>query len=287
MAYVTRLFLYAPEDKELEEKAYAALDRALALNPNLPLAYLARGRLMWTPFHHFPHADAIIAFKNALALDPNLDEAHHYLGLVYLHIGLIEEASKEFAAAIALNPSNNGAQYRLGETLLYEGKFREARNVFEKIDTDFNPDLKESQLALALFGLGQTEEATNRLNTYAQRHPQDRGGLVASVRAMIAASLGKNEEAAKEIQIASARRGFGHFHHTAYNIASAYALMNQPGPAIEWFERTTSEGLNCYPMFVTDVNLNSLRGDPRFREIMESESKKWEAFRSRFGNSSS
>jgi tetratricopeptide (TPR) repeat protein len=151
LAYVIRLFLYAPEEKELEAKAYLAVERALSLKPDLPVAYLARGRLKWTPFNHFPHEDAINDFKHALALDPNLDEAHHYLGLVFVHIGLIEEARAEFKAAIALNPSNNGAQYRLGETLFYEGKFREARNVLETIDADFNPDLKEYQLAWAMF----------------------------------------------------------------------------------------------------------------------------------------
>ncbi len=286
LAYVIRLFLYAPEDKELEGKAYWAVDRALSLNPNLPVAYLARGRLKWTPFHHFPHEDAINDFKYALALDPNLDEAHHYLGLVFLHIGLMAEARAEFKVAIALNPSNNGAQYRLGETLFYEGKFREARNVFETIDADFNPDLKESQLASVLFASGQTDEATKRLENYLQQHPEDRGGLLSSVQAMIFASVGKHEEAEKRIQIAQTRHGFGHFHHTEYNLASAYALMNKTNLAVEWFERAVTEGFNCYPMFENDLSLNSLRNDSRFREIMEIERKKWVIYRSKFGASS-
>jgi len=283
LAYVIRLFLYAPEEKELEAKAYLAVERALSLKPNLPVAYLARGRLKWTPFNHFPHEDAINDFKHALALDPNLDEAHHYLGLVFVHIGLIEEARAEFKAAIASNPSNNGAQYRLGETLFYEGKFREARNVLETIDADFNPDLKEYQLAWAMFSSGQTEEAISRVQNYLQQHPEDRGGLLASVQAMMFAATGNHGEAEKKIAAAQTRRGFGHFHHTEYNIACTYGLMNKTNKSVEWFEKATGDGFNCYPMFEKDRSLDSVRNDSRFREIMEIERKKWEYYRSKFG----
>ena len=282
LAYVIRLFLYAPQDKKLEEKAYLAVDRALSLKPNLPVAYLARGRLKWTPFHHFPHEDAINDFKHALAMDPNLDEAHHYLGLVFLHVGLIEEARAEFTAAIASNPSNNGAQYRLGETLFYEGKFREARNVLETIDADFNPDLKEYQLAWALFSLGQTNQAIKRVETYLQ-HSEDKGGLLASAQAMMFAATGKHDEAEKKIATAQTRSGYGHFHHTEYNLACAYALMNKTDLAIEWFEKAIRDGFSCYPLFEKDSNLNSLREDSSFRKIMEIERKKWENYRSKFG----
>jgi adenylate cyclase len=283
LAYVIRLFLYAPEDKTLEEKAYWAVDRALSLNPNLPTAYLARGRLKWTPFNHFPHKDAINDFKHALALDPKIDEAHHYLGLVFLHVGLMEEARAEFSAAIALNPSNNGAQYRLGETLFYEGKFREARNVLETIDADFNPDLKESQLAWASFASGEADKAISEIQGYLQQHPDDKGGLLASVQAMMFAVTGNQDEAEKKIAAAQTRRGFGHFHHTEYNIACAYALMNKTDKSVEWFEKATGDGLNCYPMFEKDPSLDSVRDDSRFREIMGIERKKWEYYRSKFG----
>jgi class 3 adenylate cyclase len=286
LAYVIRLFLYAPEEKELETKAYLEVDRALSLKPDLPIAYLARGRLKWTPFNHFPHEDAINDFKHALALDPNLDEVHHYLGLVLVHVGVIEGARAEFNAAVALNPSNNGAQYRLGETLFFEGKFREARNVLETIDADFNPDLKAYQLAWATFSSGHPAEAISGVQNYLQHHPEDRGGLLGSVQAMMFAATGKDDEAEKKIAAAETRRGFGHFHHTEYNIACAYALMNKVDKAVDWFEKATGDGWNCYPMFEMDPSLARIRNNSRFREIMESERKKWEYFRSKFGTPS-
>jgi serine/threonine protein kinase len=283
LAYTIRLFLYAPAEKELEQKAYLEVERALSLNPNLAAAYLARGRLKWTPFHHFPHEDAINDFKRAIALDPNLDEAHHYLGLVLLHIGLLEEARAEFQAAVRLNPSNNGAQFRLGETLFFEGRFREARNVFERIDADFNPALREYQMSVSLLALGQAVQAETRLKHYLENHPEDRGGLLASVEAMIFAAGSQEKEAEERIQAAQAKRGFGHFHHTEYNIACAYALMNKTNLAVDWFERAVNDGFNCYPMFKNDPNLDRLRNDARFHGIMETERLKWENYRVKFG----
>jgi class 3 adenylate cyclase len=284
LAYVIKLFLYAPEDKSLEEKAYAEVDRALALNPNLGVAYLARGRLKWTPFHHFPHEDASNDFRRAIALDPSLDEAHHYLGLVFLHIGLLKEGEAQFQQAIAINPSNNGAQYRVGEGLLYQQKFREARNVFETIDPDFNPDLKEYQLSLAMFALGEKNEAMARADNYLKQHSQDSGGLIASAQAIMLASIGKPDDAKKKIELAKTRSGYGHFHHTEYNLACACALMNDVASSIDWLERAIRDGFSCYPLFEADPALENVRSAPRFQELMKSERQKWEDFRRKFSD---
>ena len=59
-------------------------------------------------------------------------------------------------------------------------------------------------------------------------------------------------------------KGFGHFHHTAYHIACAYALMNKPEQAIKWLEVAAEDGFPCYPLFERDTNLDNLRQDPRF-----------------------
>ncbi|MBA3319884.1 MAG: winged helix-turn-helix domain-containing protein, partial [Pyrinomonadaceae bacterium] len=44
--YVWKLFLFAPEEGQLAEKAFVAAEKALALDPDSAVAYLARGRLL-------------------------------------------------------------------------------------------------------------------------------------------------------------------------------------------------------------------------------------------------
>ena len=86
-----------------------------------------------------------------------------------------------------------------------------------------------------------------------------------SMKAMLLAKAGSARDAEKAIQHAiEIGRGFGHFHHTAYNIASAYALLNRPDEAIRWLQAAADDGFPCYPLFEQDKNLNSLRADKRF-----------------------
>src|SRR6266550_2042996 len=82
------------------------------------------------------------------------------------------------------------------------------------------------QIAWALFNLGRKEEASTTLEQLLKDHPDDSGGLFTSVQAVLAASAGQERMAEDKIKLAMERgKGFGHFHHTAYHIACAYALM--------------------------------------------------------------
>ena len=283
LAYTIRLFVYAPEEKNLQEKAYLAMERAMALNPKLPTAYLARGRLKWTPSHHFPHADAIDDFAHALALDPNLAEALHYRGLVYIHIGLLQEGMQDFTGAVALNPANNGAHYRIGETYLFGCEYQKALDKFETIDPDFNPDIRAAHIGLALIGLGRKEDALRSVRTYLDVHTNDAGGLVTSVEAMVHALFQHEREAEDAIRRAATRRGRGHFHHTQYHIACAYALLNKKDLAVEWLRKSSAEGFSCYPLFECDANLANLKTDPGFLDFRAAEKKRYESFQAKYG----
>ena len=69
-SYVQLFFLFNPEERAtLEEKAYIAVEKALALDPDLADAYTVRGRLLWTPANHFPHVRAIQELRHALVLN--------------------------------------------------------------------------------------------------------------------------------------------------------------------------------------------------------------------------
>ncbi|HSP17338.1 MAG TPA: M56 family metallopeptidase [Thermoanaerobaculia bacterium] len=54
---------------------------------------------------------------------------------------------------------------------------------------------------------------------------------------------------------------------TMYNIACAYARSNQPDAAMEWLQKARSAGFKLSNYIDNDQDLNSLRSDPRFREL--------------------
>ncbi|MBA3569629.1 MAG: protein kinase [Pyrinomonadaceae bacterium] len=268
-ACVWRFFLFTPDEKRWEEKAFVAVEKALSLDPDLPEAYLARGRLFWTPFNHFPHEKAIKEYRRALALNPNLDEAQNYLALVYNHIGAFDEALQELQKAVAINPSNTLAQFRIGETLLFQGKYEQALTALRSIPREANPALVGYQTPMALLHLGRREEAAAMLEELLKDYPEDNGGLFTSVQALMAALAGEKDTAEGKIRSAIEKgKGFGHFHHTAYNLACAYSLMNKPEQAIKWLQAAADDGFPCYPLFETDPYLNPLRQDSRFATLL-------------------
>ncbi|HEV2762249.1 MAG TPA: protein kinase [Pyrinomonadaceae bacterium] len=278
-AYVWKLFLFAPEEERLAEKAYVAAEKALALDPDLAVAYLARGRLLWTPANRFPHEKAIREYKRALSLNPNLDEARNQLALVYNHVGAFDAALGELERALEINPANHLAQFRIGETLLFKGEYEQALAYLRGVPADVNPALVGHQTAWALFNLGRREEAAAAIERFARDYPEDNRGLFTAVQAVLAASAGRGREAEEKIRSAVERgKGFGHFHHTAYHIACAYALMNEPEQAVKWLEAAAEDGFPCYPLFERDANLNNVRRDARFVAFMSKLRRQWETY---------
>ena len=280
VAYVDSYFYFAPEDqKRWEEKAHAAVERALSLDPDVADAYLARGRLLWTPSNRFPHDKAIRELRRAIALNPNSDDARGELALILNHIGLNDEGLREAQAADAINPSAKRPLFQIGYALLWQGKYEQALPVLLSIPKEFNPGSAGSFIAWALFQLGRGEEAKAKLEEYSQEYPQDTGGRFAAVRALLLAAAGEEHKALDQIRSATKKEGFGHFHHTAHFIASAYARMNNPEQAVHWLQQAVDTGLPCYPLFEQDSNLDPVRQDPRFIALMQKLKNQWEQYK--------
>ena len=281
-AYSIKARLFAPiaEKSKLNEDAEVAVEKALAIDPNLAEAHFARGLILWTPYYRFPHEQAIHSFRRAIELNPNFDEAHHELGFVYFHIGLLDKARQELEKALAINPGNTLARFRIGEIEMCRAGYEEALEIFNTTPLEKNP-LVASYRSTALFHLGRDAEAFASIDQALKDNPRDEGGLMSSVKALILAKAGRQQEAEALIQHSlQIGRGFIHFHHTSYNIASAYALMHRPAEALKWLQVTADEGFPCYPLFASDANLDNLRNDARFISFMAQQKQQWEHFNS-------
>ena len=132
----------------------------------------------------------------------------------------------------------------------------------------------------ALIELGRNDDASALIARYLHDHPEDRGGLMTSLRAIVSAKRGDARRAETDIQSAIQKgKGFVHFHHTEYSIASAFALLRQPRAAVEWLRRTAENGLPCYPLFASDRNLDNIRRDPAFVAFLREQKAQWERWR--------
>jgi len=284
--YVFRSFNFArdPEQRKLNEDAEVAVEKALELNPNLPEGHLSRGLVLWTHTKRFPHEQAIQAFKRAIALNPDLDEAHQWLSVVYIHIGLFDEATEEINKTLEINPNNTAVRLRMIAVNTYQGKFEEAIGVVKTTPPDQYPANLNRIAADSLVQLGRLNEAETVIDEYLKAYPDDEGGNVTSVKAILLVKEGKQREAEATIQRAiEIGKGFGHFHHSAYNIASAYALMKKPDQAVNWLQNAADDGFPCYPYFEIDHNLDNLRQDARFITFMSKLKERWLKYKAEYG----
>ena len=281
-AYNTLAFKFSSEKqaKVYHENAEVAILKALALDPKLAEGHFARGLILWTKTKGFPHEQAIQSYKRSLELDADDDETHHQLSMVYSHVGLLDEAQASVRRALEINPNNTMARFRVGVYNAYQGRFDEAMNVFKTIPRDVSPLLVDRCMADVLVQVGRLKEAKEIVERYLEKHPKDEGGSFTSVKAVLLAKEGKVPEAEAAIERAvELGRGFGHFHHAAHNIASAYAAMNRPEDAVHWLERAADDGFPNPTYFSIDPNLLTIRQDPRFVSFIEKLQPQWQRFK--------
>jgi tetratricopeptide (TPR) repeat protein len=171
--------------------------------------------------------------------------------------------------AIDLNPNNTMARFRVGVYAAWQCRFDDALAVLKTVPTDVSPFLVDRVRAEVYVQLGRLDKARPIVDSYLARHPTDEGGSLTSVLALLLAKAGETHEARRTIARAiELGTGFGHFHHTAYNIAATYAALQEPDEAVKWAEAAADDGFPCYPYFERDPNLDSLRQYPRFVDLM-------------------
>jgi TolB-like protein/DNA-binding winged helix-turn-helix (wHTH) protein len=265
--------------KEYDEKAFVALGKAIALDNTLAEAYAARGALYYTRFHNFDIASAVADYRRAIALNPNLAEAHHNLAAELTHLGLHDQAVEEFKTTLRLDPQNDGAKYRLGRALWQSQRFSEALQHYDRYN------IVSFEKALTLAYAGRRQEAWEVIESVAQQVGRARrGGFgggdqedIAAVRAFLYATESKPQKAEREIQVA-ARLGKDndHFHHAAFILAAACAEMGKPHEAVAWLRRTAETGMPNYPLFRDNPSMIKLRGNPEYEEFMAGLKLRWE-----------
>lgn len=103
---VTDLLAIKNEGEDLVNQAIALCLKALAITPDLPIAYNILG--MAYVYQH-KNAEAEKAFLSALNLHPDFTEAHMNLGTMYFHSNAMEKAAFHIKRILEIDPSSRVA----------------------------------------------------------------------------------------------------------------------------------------------------------------------------------
>jgi len=277
LAYGNKAAMFRPNEPEWEEKGFAAARKALDLNSDAPEAHYAQAMMLWRPSHGFPSREALSELRQALAAQPNFDEAWHLHGLILFHVGHLDAAARDIQRSLQINPGNTAARFRFGPIYVYQQKFEEAIAALDRVPREALPAQWAYQRAWALISLGRLGEAERLVDEALKDNPVDQGGVLHAARAMLRSKRGDRKGAEADIEEAiRIGKSFIHFHHTAYSIGAVYATLGELDRAQEWIERAANDGFPNYAFFETDVHLERLRAIPRFRAFLSKLRSEWE-----------
>ena len=264
-------------------RAEKAVRKALTLDRNNVEAYVARGRLIWTPAKNFQHRAALRALGQALERRPRHDQALSWQGLVLMHIGLQSRAKECLTTALAVCPDNTFTLTMLGTNALYEGQYDEARDWHSRALSIDRASLWANLLSPAApLYAGQLEKAADAIRSAAQVLPKD--PLLSSYEALLCAKRGERRQAEQLIQ--KATHGGGsllHTHHMMHTVAAAYGVLGKPQPALTWLRKASSNGLPLYPVYRDDPHFECMRSQPQFLRFMANLKKQWTSYQRDFG----
>src|SRR3984957_14452201 len=276
-AYAIKANFFAPNDQQIEGLAFAAIEKAFALDPDSAEAHLARGQLMWRHSHGFPHRAALAEFRQAVAARPNLAAAWAEIAGVLIHIGHVDEALVNIRQADALSPGQTSASGRIAEIYLFQGKTQLSLDEQSRTPGGMIP-IWEFDHTWTLIDLGRFEEAARYIRTGFEDSQPGGPGLKHAVSALLAARQGNRRAAESEIRAALADpQGFGHFHHITFMIACAYSVLGDVAHAQEWMEKTALDGFPCFTLFEAEPSLERWRATSQGHEFLVNLRREWEA----------
>jgi TolB-like protein/DNA-binding winged helix-turn-helix (wHTH) protein len=278
-AYASRFF-YRDTDRELQQKAFVAIEKALAIDPNLAEAHLARANLLWTLPNGFPHEQAVAEYRRAIGLNPNLGDARSALARVLMHLGFQDEAIAELRIAVQLDPSDKEAAGRISHCYYYSHQHEQVLAELEHLGSD------SWFKANSLMHLGRVAEALQVARADLARATQAKNHIETlhrSTYALMLARSGDRAGAQRELALLEPRLAnverYSHLHHAQYNAACALALLGRKREALHWLQTAADEGFPCYPFYKGEPSLAGLGGDPAFDAFLAQLENRWQQHR--------
>jgi adenylate cyclase len=214
----------------------AIADRALAIDPNLADAHAAKGVALSISGRR---SEAAAAFEKALAIDPNSIDANLSYARFCMSGGLHERAVELLTRSLELQPEDPQPAFYLNMVYRSLGRVDDAERY-------------------ARLGVRRAEEAMKS---------QPGNSRPAQGAACVLAALGEKEEAKRWLERALELDPDDN--NALYNAACAYAQIDEPDLAFDVLERWSKNvGSEQILWFKNDNDLDPLRDHPRYQRLI-------------------
>jgi TolB-like protein/DNA-binding winged helix-turn-helix (wHTH) protein len=238
--------------------AREAVERALALNPNMAEAHAEMGRIKQQVDFDWTGADA--STRRAIALEPGDPDIVRLAANSSATLGRLDEALRLSRRAVDLDPLSAHSWAGLGEMEFRGGKLDEAEADLKKAQ-EFRPDDFLSAMFLSEIYVmqGRPQDALPGIERVG--YPDMRMFLYA----ITYHALGRKKESDAALRELIAK----HQAIDPYLIAEVYAFRNQSDEAFEWLDRAYAQRNDGLIHTKVDPLLKSLHNDPRFPSLLK------------------
>ncbi|MFI5371305.1 MAG: protein kinase [Candidatus Eisenbacteria bacterium] len=244
-------------------RAQAAARRALEINPSsgealTSLAYPT----MW---HDWNLVEAERQFRRAIELSPWYSTAHLWLANLFTVQGLHDEALAEFQITRRVDPMSMPGITSVGWLPYWYHRFDQAIIQLDRAVEQL-PDFLMARywLGLTCARMGRGADAIIQFE-----HGVRIGGRVPFTLAGLALGhAAAGDEAKARAILAEMESQSAHHYVASYYVAQVLAALGERDAALAALERALDERVHWLAAIRLDPSLDSLRGDPRFDEII-------------------
>ncbi len=194
-SYILGLCYIQTKDYPQARKAFA---RMFEVPPDSAASYLFTARMLLRQ-EFDPIAEEYA--QKAIALDPKLPLAHFFLGELHLYKSRIAEAITDFQAELALNPGHAPTYYKLADAYSRMQKFDEAERLLQRsIWLDATSTGPYILMGKVLAKKGENELAVRALEHALSMDPNN--SVTHHLLGQTYRDMGRNEDAERELKIA-------------------------------------------------------------------------------------
>ncbi len=245
-------------------RATAAALKALALDPDLAEAHSALGTSRF--FHEWDWPAASADFQRALELNPGYAPGHHIYSSALSAMGRHEEAIAEARLGLESDAFSLVGILNLGWAAFnarrYDDVAEHCRRALE-LDQGFVRARELMGMALALGR--RADDALAEARRVLQAHDGSPRSL--AVCGYVFATCGSKEEARQIVE--TLRTLAAQRYVPALSLAFVSAALGKSDPAFGWLERAHDEQDSLLVGLRVDPRLDKLRGDQRFTDLEE------------------
>lgn len=248
---------------EARERAQAAADKALELDPNLPEGHATLGLLEF--YYNWNWTKAEEEFRRAIQLNPSYATAHQWYSGYLTAMGRFREAAQEAELASQLDPLSLAINTELAAKYYYTRQYDRAIEINSRT-LEMEPNFLPAHLALASAyeAEGEREKALREVNAALKLSHEGTPALVELGRCY--ARWGNAAEAKRVIQ--KLREQSAQEFVSPFEIAEIYASLNDRDQAMYWLEKSYAQRESRLPFLNVDTRFDPVRPDPRFQDLL-------------------